>query len=377
MAIWKSVEYLEVSITNALEPVTTNLTKGQDETKCIPLWGQRYTAFTWADFNDSLVEITIVDNGGTAALVLTATAMLETSAIVYGVFVVEFDSSINVQQVSADGLSNTVASVNVAITDVGTQASAFMIYSYQHDLGNAFMDDGMVQVRFEGAETDSVTISRRLSANNILGTLYVVDCDSAEFIVDHQEIDVTTAGNETQSATISATVLADSFLLHSYESAETQGDMRDVCWQAHLADTTTLTIDRNNTAGSNATSTHSIQVIECQNSEWSVQREIGLTIAAATQTDAITQVDTTRAFIARGGYMQMPQGRNASVTENDNHEIACISKFTSISSDLSSEVSWICLSVGTIATSIVAYEIVEFAALSSGATIIVPTGPWR
>lgn len=297
MAVWVSVEQVDVTIDATLEPVTTNLTKGQDETKCVPFYSQYNLAPITDQHQDHLAEVEIIDNAGTAAVRVSASARADNDDTVFRIFIIEFAASINVQQIA---VTFDPASVNVAITDVGSQADAFLLYSYQHTNPSSSDDDwdaGAVQCRFNGAATNSVTLSRRDGTGNMNGTLYVVDCDSAEWIVDHREIDVTTATDVVGTDTISATVEADTFLIHSYETSEISDDLRDGAWQADLQNTTTVRVRRTIAATPDATSTHSIAVVECQNNEWDVQRNDVLTLNAVATTDSITAIDQTRSFI--------------------------------------------------------------------------------
>jgi hypothetical protein len=371
MAVWKSVEKIQITITPATEPVTTNLSKGQTVAQCVP-WYTMRAGGAKGNIRDLAARVEIIDNGGTAAVKITSTDMTDTDSTIFEVFVVEFDASINVQQVVAT-IADATSSTNVTVTDVGAQTSAFMIYSGMYGTGTAtgWRQGGAVRVRFNGASTTSVTISRGFTTGTVTGVLYVVDCDAGEFVVEHAQISLSASAAETGTATIGATVAADPFLIHSFETDESGGHPLDQCWWADLTNTTTVTVNRNTGDTSNTnTSTHEIAVVECQNSEWDVQRNTALTLATTSQTDTITAIDQTRSFI-NCGHAQISTSRNSSATNTVNGDLMAAADFSA-----DTTVRFQILDA-TITNSIVSYEVVQFAPAITNTTILVPTGPWR
>lgn len=367
MAVRKSVEYVEVSITASTEPVTVNLTKGQDETQCTPWYTVRVTGTTGNQWQDITGLVEIIDNAGTAAVRVTSSAMVETSAVIFHVFVIEWEVSINVQQIDVSALTDGTASTNVSITDVTAQADAFMWYSYQFTAPPASDDDfsdAMIQCRFNGASTTSITLSRRATGGTCNGVLYVVDCDSSEWIVDHREIDFATSTNTSDTDTISATVLVDTFLIHSYETDHGQDHTLTGLWAADLQNTTTVRIRRSvgATPLANA-STHSIAVVECQNNEWDVQRNDAFAITGTSQTDTITAVDLARSVILSLTQPASPSSTGRSDTTSGN----AVPGFQT-SLDLSSTTTVRGRMFDTVTTdSLISYEVIQFALASSSA----------
>lgn len=360
MAVIKSVEYVEVSITASTEPVTVNLTKGQDETQCVPFFSVRNTGSITDQHQDRLAEVEIIDNAGTPAVRVSASARADTETTIFQVFVVEWDSSIVVQQVDVSAFTGT--SVNVIINDVGAQNTAFMIYSYQYTApldSDDDWNDAAVQVRFNGASTTSVTLSRRASGGTCNGTLYVVECNSTEFIVDHREIDVTSSSAASATDTIASTVEVDTFLVHSYETSESSDDMRDGAWQADLQNSTTVRIRRGDASpsGQSATSTHSVAVVECQNNEWDVQRNDVLTLDATSKTDTITAIDQIRSIINCLDH----SGHPFSVGRNDNTAGGSVDDIQSAADFSADNTVRYRKRTTTITTDIVSYEVVQFA----------------
>ena len=300
MAVMKSVEYVEVTITASSEPVVVNLTKGQDETKCTPRFTARPTTSVTDQHQDRMAEVEIIDNAGTPAVRVSASAMVRTEDVIYQIWIIEWGAAITVQQVDVSSFTGT--SLNVAVADVGNQTTAFFHYSYQFTSPPSSDDDFndlLVQARWNGAATDSITLTRRASGGTVDGTLYVIECNATEFVVEHLEIDVTTASATSDNTAAATTVMADTFLLHSYETSETGDDLLDAAWRAWLNSTTRVDIGRTQGGATpDATSTHSIQVVECQNNEWDVQRENSEQVSGATEKNVtITAVDRTRSFV--------------------------------------------------------------------------------
>ncbi|KKL53482.1 hypothetical protein LCGC14_2275000, partial [marine sediment metagenome] len=225
---------------------------------------------------------------------------------------------------------------------------------------NRYIDwnDADVQVRFNGAATDSITLSRRATDGDCNGTLYVVDCDASEWTVQHKEIDVTTGSATTQnSSAFTAVVAADTFLLHTYETSEAQPHMRDGAWVADLNSTTTARVQRTVAGSPSATSTHSIAVVECNNNEWDVQRNAALTLDATTKTDTITGIDQTRSFISVLNHHSQPfsVGRNNSTTGSEIDDTQCAANFSADDTVQFRKKNT------TIANDIISYEVVQFA----------------
>ncbi len=168
--------------------------------------------------------------------------------------------------------------------------------------------------------------------------------------------------SEENTGSVVSTVLADTFLIHTFETSESPDDMRDYAWQADLEDTTTVRIRRTNAgSASSTTSTHSIQVVECQDSEWDVQREAALTLAAAVQTDSITAIDQARSIIIPQHNMSnVNAGRNNSTNGSETEETIYGAEFSA-----DDEVTFT-RRTNVISNSIVSYEVVQFVLPSAG-----------
>ena len=369
MAVWKSVEYVTVSVTATAEPVTVNLSKGQDETQCVPFFSCRTTGGVTDQHQDRLGHVEIIDNAGTPAVRVTASARVDDETTIFQVFVIEWDSSITVQQVAVTTLDDTVQTVNITISDVLDQTTAFFLYSYQYTSPPTSDDDwndAFVRNTWNGASTTSITLVRRSTAGDCNGTLYVVSCASTEFTVEHIEI-ITGATVTSATATAATVVMADTFLVHSYETTEGADDMRDGAWQCDLQDTTTVRVRRTNAGSPSAASRHWIQVVEAQGNEWDVQRNDALTLATAPTTDTITAIDQARSWINCLDHTGHPAsvGRNNSVNGNDIDGTRSAADFSADNTVRYQKRS------ANVNNDIVSYEVVQFEALGP-----VPYQPW-
>ena len=151
MAIVKSVEYVEVTIDDTTEGTWVDLTKSQVHSQCTPFYSSRSTAFITEAHYNRLGEVQFRDNSGTPQVRVSATARVDTDDCIFQIFVIEWASAITVQQVSVTGLTHATASYNQAITDVGDQTTAFLMYSYQYTDPQATLDhhnDACIQVRW-------------------------------------------------------------------------------------------------------------------------------------------------------------------------------------------------------------------------------------
>lgn len=290
--IVKSVEYLTIDYDATSEPVTTNLTSGQDETQCVPFYTKQLVTGALADdWRERMQKVEIIDNAGTAAVKVTAAGKTDADDHRLKIFVVEFEATINVQQVDAD-IADASSSANITVTDVGAQNQAFLIYTYDftHTIAIDRPDYGCVRPIWNGASTTSVTIERTNSTGTIDGKLYVVDCDSGEFTVDHQDIAIAST-DELDNTTISSTVLADSFIIAHYRSSEGGDDPLDAAIVADLSTTTNIRCRRAIVGASGAAANVAVQVVECQNNEWEVQRGDWTSTVTNPDTISITAVD--------------------------------------------------------------------------------------
>lgn len=329
-SIIESVEYVECVWDNT-DDGSVNLSKGQDWQKCVPFfsWFQD-TGGVPNDFRERCFAVDIYNNAGTGAVRILRGGAVDVDNRLVGVFVVEFVAAINVQKEAFDML-DTDFTDNNSITDVTDQDSAFMLmtYDYTDTAAQQGPANTALGVQFTGASTTSITIVRQNNNGTCIGWVYIVDCDSGEFIVDHQTIAVGATDLES-TTTISATVLADTFLVTDFQTDENGDNPDEAAFIMDLEDTTTIRARRTISGATPAdAATIYVQVVECQNTEWNVQRgeeimnatpEVA-TITAVTQANSIVKNGCHNAGIYDLGASDLTGGinvENLSVVVNFN-----------------------------------------------------------
>ncbi len=367
IALLKSVEYVSINLTNSNEPLTVNLTKGQDPTQCTPWYSIRTLSSTSDDNRNRNVKVEFIDNGGTPAVKLSQPLNV-TADLQVQLFVKEWDPSITVQQVLVTTLNDTVASVNATITDVVEQEAAMFYYSYCVDEapGDADGDDladVAVLAHYAGNSTTSITLSRRTNGTDggLDGILYVISCSNNEFLVEHLAEFEVAHQVENTNQTCTATVLADTFLIHSCEADWANDDMEDAVFQLKLTTSTNINIRRQSdfATGAGDSSGHRIQVVECQDNQFDVQRG-DKTMATATETSTITAIDPRRSVLQMGTpYGQLTAGRNESISGS---EIETSMTALDFSAD---DTVRLRQRTATRTDEVVSWEAVQFATLSS------------
>ena len=91
-----SVEKIQVTLTEA-GGTTRNLTKSQDEAKCVPFYTAKFTSGSSDIRHNNAVSLTMVDNSGTPAVQVDWFPLTTTGTIVLEIFVVEFGSNVTIQ----------------------------------------------------------------------------------------------------------------------------------------------------------------------------------------------------------------------------------------------------------------------------------------
>jgi hypothetical protein len=365
VALVKSIEYVEVDIDNTNDPVTTNLTKGQDETQCVPFYSVRSDGALGDAARERDIKVEFIDNAGTPAVKCSHDLATDSNQVAQ-IFVIEFDSSITVEQREVTGLTDTTTSYNQTVNDVTTQSTAFFFFSQMCDVNAADIDvfaNSMVKTSWNGASTTSINLSRSAGDGGLNGILYIVKCSSGEFTVEHLSDLAMGNTDETQNKTCASTVMADTFLLCSYSVNDPQDDMRDACWQANLTSTTNVRVKRGSDSptGSGGAGTASIQVIECQDSEWDVQRAaMTLSDSSATNTDTITSIDQTKSFVQMLHNMgNISCGRNDSASGDQIENTICAIDFSA------NDTVRVRKKGIVIVNDVIEYEVIQFAELTS------------
>jgi hypothetical protein len=372
-AIVKSVERVTIDWDATSEPVTQNLSKNQAETQCVPFFTKRLVSGSLTDdFRERTMKVEMIDNGGTPAVRVSASGKTSANDHRIEVYVVEFESTITVQQVDAD-IADTNGSANITISDVGAQTSAFFLYSYQYTHASAQdrPDYACVRPIWNGASTTSVTIERTGTTGAIDGMLYVVSCASSEFSVQHRDISVA-ATDELTNDTITAVPMATSFLLTHFRSSEAEDDPLDWSFVADLSTTTNVRVRRSIAGASNATGNVGVQVVTALGGEWSVLRGDLTTTSSLSQTTVISAVDLTRAFVKTGTH---EAGLNSLGTSDLAAGTIIDEVGPSAYLSANNTITWTRESVSETGNTI-PWEVIQFSAGLDN-PILIPTGPLR
>ena len=277
---------------------TVNLSKGQDETKCVPFCTILATSNGADRRANDAAGLEMIDNSGTPAVRVHRASTSTVPSLSVEIFVIEFGSNVTVQQGSV-ALTGTTA--NDTLTAI-TEANSFCIFS---QLATAATGDGMddmfVQARF--GSTTSVDFDRR-AAGGPDWTIYwyVVESDGSDFLTEYVNDDWTSAETGPTGLTLSNTIaLANAFVVSTYETAETLDDMIDGIINVALTGTTTLTWYRNNGGTPASVGTLGAWVVRGSATEFDVQR-FALDLAASTTNDqTVTAIDQAKAVILSSG----------------------------------------------------------------------------
>jgi hypothetical protein len=368
-----TVERVTVDWDGASEPVTVNLSKNQNYTRCVPFFTKRLVSGSLTDdFRERTMKVEMIDNAGTPAVRVSASGKSSANDHRIEVYVVEFEPEITVQQIDAD-IADTSSSNNITIADVTAQANAFFMYSYQYTHGSAQdrADYGCVRPIWNGASTTSVTIERTGTVGTIDGMLYVVSCANSEFSVQHRDISVV-ATDELTNDTITAVPLATSFLVTHFRSSEAEDDPLDWSFVADLSSTTNVRVRRSIAGASNAAANVGVQVVTALGGQWSVQRGDFTTTSNLTETTTVSAVDRQRAFVKTGtheaGLNSLGTSDLAAGTIID--EVGPAAYLSS-----NNQITWVRESVSETGNTI-PYEVIQFSAGLDN-PILIPTGPLR
>lgn len=275
---------------------TVNLSKSQDETKCVPFC-TNYVTTTGGDIrNNDFVGLEMIDNAGTPAVKIHRYALAApASAIHVDIFVIEFGSNVTVQQGSSSLTGTTVSGTISAIT----LANSFCVFSQVGSTatGSDDANDTFVQARF--GSTTSVDFDRR-SGGVPDWTIYwyVVESNGADFLTEYVNDSWANSESGPTGLTLSNIIaLADAFVIASYESAHNSDDMEESVVNVALTGTTTLTWYRNNGGSLSASGTIGVWVVRGSSTEFNVQR-FALDLAASTTNDQmISAIDQTQAVV--------------------------------------------------------------------------------
>ena len=369
----KSVERVTIDWDATSEPVTQNLSKGQDETQCVPFFTKRLVSGGLPDdFRERTMKVEMIDNGGTPAVRVSAAGKNDADDHRIECYVVEFDPTITVQQVDAD-IADTDQTNDIGISDVGDQSYAFFLYSYQYTnaTANDQANNCCVRPVWNGAATNSITLERLSSTGAIDGMLYVVS-SSNRFSVQHRDITVG-ATEELVNDTITASQMASTFLLTHFKSNEGGDDPLDWSLVADLTSTTNVRVRRSISGAASSSANVGVQVVTALGGEWSVQRGDFTTTSNVTETTTISHVDLPRAFVKTGTH---ESGLNSLGTSDQISGNTVDEDGPAVYLSATNQLTWIRESVANETGNTIPWEVIQFSAGLDNA-ILIPTGPLR
>ncbi len=239
----------EVTVSAFGTTATVNLTKGQDDTQCVPFYTQRHGAYTGdSDADTLLIQVEIIDNGGTAAIKLERVVATVTLAVT--VYVVEFNSDITIQKIAHASVGASDVAWVASCTAVD-QSKAFLLYSGKTSAasGTDDVDDMFIRVFFNS--DTQIAIQRDYGAPEvgITGFVYVVeDTSGSHFDVQVVSQTITTV-NQTVDAVIDSIDMATTMIIASTSSERNSGlgaQLDDVSILVRLLDATHVRMVANN-----------------------------------------------------------------------------------------------------------------------------------
>jgi hypothetical protein len=280
-----SVERVDLTIADAGTTDTADLTKGQDEAKCVPFATFQHNADANGDsdnYSANMAEVEIWDNAGTAAVRITRTGTAD--PLVYTIYVVEFGSDINVQRGTVNSITGTGTDVTITSID---QTKAFALFYYNRNGGDLDAHDSAA-VRSHFTADTTLRLNRGSGADgDFSGFWYVVEDTGSNFDVEAGTVALS-ASQTSNTATISAVTMAKTFIVASMETDQTDDDVNSGTMYCDLQSTTLVRARRNTAA---ATITVSFFAIEFSGGENVYRGELAFGTADTQLTASHTAVD--------------------------------------------------------------------------------------
>lgn len=290
MGVILSVEVATGSITASGDStVTVALTKGQDETNCVPFWSVQSTNAT-DQFANRLAEVFFDNSGGPRVNFRRASTSGTQGTLQITCYVVEFDpTKVNVEQgtwaITATNLTSTTTIASV------TQTSAFVVSNWTVTSGTSDDFDEMNAATRFTSDTQ-LTHTRSGTAGALTGRYYVVECIGTEFSTQFLTPSLTASATST-TVSMTAVVLAKTFLYGQLVFDEPGDDMRDAASRFDKQDTTTLRLRRDHGGAAASIVDGEIWAIEGAGTEFDVQ-EFNVDVTAAPPTSqTVTAIDQT------------------------------------------------------------------------------------
>lgn len=302
MAAWvKSVETLTITLSSTNTSNTGSTTLGQTAADCILFVTQKTPRTADENYGTRLIKAdisgsTVTIRRGTGTDIGTITAIVTVVECTTDCVVSTADTSI-----SGGSTSNTAT---VSITDT---ASAFMVFSISstYSPGDTSVATNPI-CRGQVTDTTTLTFTRAQSTNSITARWYLVECINDEFSVQRGAISLANSA-ESNTATISAVTMAQTFTLFSLTGANTDDWLNTIC-RCWLGSTTTVNVQRGD-GGAAGTFSLTIEYQAVSMTGGSVQRG-NHTITGTSASTNITAVDLDASFAWNPGLNGMGEGNS-------------------------------------------------------------------
>ena len=301
MAVVKSVEKVTLCLT-LTSSTAVNLSLGQDETNCVPFYTFRETTAV-SGVRQILTDVFFDDNLGTARI--NAKRTQSTGALKVIANVVEFDPvEVNVQQ-GAFSFTGTTTTLTISAV---TLDKTFALCNGRNTQGAGNFNTFLLGCDL--VSTTGLQVRRNNTFAAMTGHYFVVEDTGTNFTTQKIAVSPGTA-TTTQSFTLSAVTLANTFLVGSVAPAQVSDDMEDAVNRVWLESTTRVNAERVSPVVNDAY----YWAVSTGNGSWSVQQaQPTAGVSENTDDTAITSVDTTKSVVINSMNDSFPAGINSSTT---------------------------------------------------------------
>ena len=188
-AFVKSIEKFQTTFpdSNLLQTNTINLSKGQDETKCVPFYTLRFTINALDARANNAISIEMIDNAGTPAARCRRQGVTDAGTVTVEVTIVEFGDNVTVQQ-NSTAVDLIDFTATATITAVANQNRCFIVFNQHAPSSQAGDDHEEMFIRASFNSNTEIEFARA-------GTgipdwkifYYVVESDGTDFLTEYVE----------------------------------------------------------------------------------------------------------------------------------------------------------------------------------------------
>lgn len=241
-----SIEEVTLTFASGDASKAQDLTKGQTQSKCVPMMTSYEVDATGAfGADDTAFGIEIYDNAGTPAVRATRTNSGSGITGDITIYVWEFTSDVNVYSGSWSG--ETADSRTMSIGATVDTTKAFVVCTSYSNVTTILSDDASYATSF--ASSTQIKIERAATGTGTYsGFWYVVEDNTAKTLFDVRHATLTLTTTQPQTATVGSFTLSKSIVLANGFSALASSDQRIDSAAVWLSGTTTVNGQRNSTS---------------------------------------------------------------------------------------------------------------------------------